>query len=64
MTEEITTEIKNQMMTEQDAAAASFWSYPDEQWQAEFQAQWLALHGLPTTVVYGGLTYGVLRRHD
>jgi hypothetical protein len=32
------------MKAAMDAAAAQFWAYPDQTWQANFQADWLEKH--------------------
>ena len=34
------------MRAAQDKAAASFWKYPDADWQLEFQRQWLQAAGI------------------
>ena len=33
-------QVKN-LTADQDKAASGFWSYPDMEWQIEFQRQWL-----------------------
>ena len=33
------------MSAEMDASAKAFWAYPDADWQAAFEADWLESHG-------------------
>ena len=37
--------ISAEMSAEMDVAAKAFWAYPDADWQASFEAEWLEGHG-------------------
>ena len=39
------------MSADMDAAAKAFWAYPDAEWQAAFEAEWLDSHGYPEAAV-------------
>lgn len=34
-----------EMSADMDSAAAEFWAYPGQEWQIEFERQWLSSHG-------------------
>jgi hypothetical protein len=48
----------DRMLADQDFAAREFWAYPPQEWQADFQEQWLLERGFSGTVVVEGVTYG------
>jgi len=50
------------MMAEQDAAAKTYWAYPDQDWQISFQASWLLGEiGADQAIDDKGLLYGADR---
>ena len=47
------------MLAAQDVAASRFWAYPDDNWQMNFQADYLMLnYGTPTAKDPSDLYYG------
>lgn len=55
---ELTHDQMTRMLAHQDMAAEEFYGYPDEDWQVEFQADWLQAElGVPAAT-YGHLFFG------
>ena len=55
----ITTNQAAAMCAAQDAAAKSFWAYPDGHWQENFQAHWLSRqYGVCGAIDSEGLVWG------
>lgn len=43
--------VAEKMAAEMDASAKTFWAYPDANWQAVFEADWLESHGYQEAAV-------------
>jgi hypothetical protein len=55
---ELTCNQYSRMLSDQDNAARDFWYYPDEDWQTEFQEDWLKAELGITSATFGNLFFG------